>query len=114
MQDEIGYDVPDGAAVPVRILGINEAGQESGNAGMFPGPSIPWLQDTLAEHVWNGKWQVEWRDVVVLDDQNRRLAVYNLTTHNLADAANYTALRNLLLASAGCSTAATAPPPGSR
>lgn len=42
-------------------------------------------------------WSVTWRDVVILDTANRRVAVYNLTTHNLADTADYAELRALLL-----------------
>ena len=108
MQREI-----DAAAIPgtdsgIQILGINEAGQESGNAGMVQGRVLPWLQDTPQEHVWGGRWQIEWRDVVVLDAQNRRIAVYNLTLHDLNDPANYAELRDLLLAAANPTSRATA------
>jgi len=110
MQAEIGLGVPAGAAIAIRILGINEAGQESGNAGMVVGRTLPFLQDTPAEYVWGGRWQVEWRDVVVLDAQNRRIAVYNLTAHDLGLPANYAELRDLLLAAASSGSAAKATP----
>ena len=113
MQAEIGLAVPPGAGGAIRILGVNEAGQESGNPLVVQGCSIPWLQDSIAEHVWGGKWPVAYRDVVVLDDQNRRLAVFNLTTHDLGEPANYAYLRDLLRAAASCGSASISQPAGS-
>ena len=87
-------------ARPVAILGINEVNQESGNVILnSENRTLPWLQDTPAANVW-GAWAVTWRDVVVLDDSNRVITVYNLTTHDLADSANYATLKNLLLMAA--------------
>jgi hypothetical protein len=80
----------------IQILGVNEAGQEVGNAGIIEGRKLPWLQDTTAENVW-GTWGVTWRDVVILDPQNYRVAVYNLTVHNLGDPTNYAALESMLI-----------------
>ncbi|MBM4130272.1 hypothetical protein FJ250_04500 [bacterium] len=91
MQD----DLTAGGTGGVHILGVNAAGQESGNAAMIAGRDLPWLQETLAEPVW-GPWNVEWRDVVILDGANRPLAVYNLTEHPLSEAANYAELKALL------------------
>jgi hypothetical protein len=68
--------------VAVQILGVNEAGEEADNAVMTSGRSIPWLQDTSQQHVWNS-WRVTFRDVVVLDPSNRVVAVFNLTEHDL-------------------------------
>lgn len=82
--------------VKVRILGVNAAGLESGNASMTSGRVLPWLQDTASEDAW-AKWQVDYRDVVVLDPDGYRVAVYNLTDHNLADATNYVELEKLLV-----------------
>lgn len=61
---------------------------------------MPWLQDTADEDVWN-TWSVGYRDVRVLDELNRTVAVYNLTVNNLADPANYAALKKILLDAAG-------------
>lgn len=84
-------------ALPVvRILGINAAGAEAGNDGMTAGRSLPWLQDTDSQDVW-GKWDVTWRDVFILDQNNRHIDTYNLTQHNLADSTNYATLRAKLL-----------------
>jgi hypothetical protein len=88
-----------GTAKPVRILGVNAVGQESDNALICEGRSIPWLQDTGAQNVWSS-WQVNYRDVVILDAENRVLEVYNLTQHDLAQPANYTELKDILSAAA--------------
>ena len=84
---------------PIHILGINAAGQESDNELMCQGRVLPWLQDTTSQRVWDS-WQVTWRDVVVLDPENKVIRIYNLTEHNLGAAANYTELRNILLLAA--------------
>lgn len=61
--------------------------------------SLPWLQDTEDVSVWTA-WNVTWRDVRILDSQNRLFAVYNLTENSLADVENREALKNLFLAAA--------------
>lgn len=85
------------AAPPdVHILGINEIGLESGNEAMCENRHLPWLQDTPADSVW-ASWDVTYRDVVVLDRENRKAAVYNLTVHDLSVEANYDSLKALLI-----------------
>jgi len=83
----------------IRILGVNAAGLESGNPTIVQGRSIPWLQDSTAVNAW-GQWNVTWRDVIILDRENHRFAVYNLTAHDLQVAANYDSLKTLLLQAA--------------
>lgn len=85
--------------VPIHILGINAAGEESGNDEIVINRVIPWLQDTEQEDVWHS-WQVTWRDVIILDRHNEVFAIYNLTTNNLAIAANRDTLRAWLLRAA--------------
>ena len=67
----------------VHILGVNQLGHESANDLVCQGRDLPWLQETLDDQVWN-KWKVTYRDVVVLDRNNRPAAVFNLTVHDLA------------------------------
>lgn len=86
-------------ARPIRIFGVNEAGQEAGNDITCVGRTIPWLQDLPRTNVWH-LWQVTWRDVIVLDADNRVIQVYNLTDHDLADPANYATLRGILIGAA--------------
>lgn len=81
--------------MPVRIFAINETGYEMGFGALDPEHTLPWIQDTATVNAWES-WAVEYRDVVVLGPEGQRLSVYNLTTHDLADAANYAALRDAL------------------
>jgi len=81
---------------PIRILGLNGIGQESGNPLIVAGNTIPWLQDTAAQDVWN-RWKVTYRDVIVLHSENNVAGIYNLSDHNLALASNYEALKTLLI-----------------
>lgn len=83
----------------VRILGLNAAGQEAGNPVMCQGRTLPWLQDTPAVNVW-ASWHVTWRDVVILDADNKVIRVYNLTDNDLNDPAKYAELRGILIGAA--------------
>ncbi|GMV14721.1 MAG: hypothetical protein HS104_09845 [Polyangiaceae bacterium] len=83
----------------IQILGVNGNGLESGNASMTAGRTLPWLQDTLATDVWKS-WAVEYRDVVVLDEENRPVAVYNLTTYDLGNPTNFAQLKSILVGAA--------------
>ena len=85
---------------PVAILGINLSGLESGNPEITNGRILPWLQDSTQVNVWNS-WHANWRDVVVLDARNHRLAVYNLTQHDLARTSAFDSLKTILLGDAG-------------
>lgn len=80
---------------PIRILGVNEIGHESSNSAMMSGRVLPWLQATADANVWQ-LWSVTFRDVVVLDAQNRRITAYNLTSQDLSNADNYAALKSIL------------------
>jgi hypothetical protein len=99
MQGELDAHVPN---LNIRILGVNEWGQEAGNAGMTEGRSIPWLQDVDSNgdglsDVWYNQWHVVFRDVVILNTQNTKVGTFNLTEHNLADPQNYESLRQQLI-----------------
>lgn len=83
----------------IQILGVNGIGLESGNAGATGGRVLPWLQPATGEDVWT-LWEVVYRDVVILGPGNEPLGTFNLTVNNLADAASYDALKNLLLEAA--------------
>jgi hypothetical protein len=43
---------------------------------------------------------VDYRDVIVLDAENRAVAVYNLTSHDLGRPSNFEELRNILIQAA--------------
>ncbi len=83
------------AGTGVELLGVNQISASSGNAVACTDRDIPWLQDSMAEQVWT-KWQVTYRDVIILDENNELIGVYNLTEHNLADASSYDELKLML------------------
>ncbi|MSP25238.1 MAG: hypothetical protein EXR75_08750 [Myxococcales bacterium] len=91
MQDEL---TSLGLPVDVDIVGVNESGLEAGNPSITAGRDLPWLQDTLATLVWKS-WNVTFRDVILLDEENFPIAVYNLTDHDLSDPEKYQALKKL-------------------
>jgi hypothetical protein len=93
LQSELNAANP---AIPIRLFGVNEAGLESGNPTITNGRTIPWLQDTVADNVWVS-WNVTYRDLVILDEKNEKIDVYNLTTHDLSVPANYAELKQKLL-----------------
>lgn len=78
---------------------MNEAGHESGNALVTDGRDLPWLQDVPEQAVWSS-WAPTYRDVIILDGENKVVGVFNLTTHNLATPGDYDALRALFVAAA--------------
>jgi hypothetical protein len=92
MQDEL--DAED-LALEVRILMVNQRGAESGIPSACTGRDLALVQDTEAAKVWES-WAVTYRDVVVLDAENRVASVYNLTAHDLADSTSYDALKGIL------------------
>jgi len=78
-----------------RILGVNSIGLESANATATAGRTIPWLQDVVAQRVWES-WAVTYRDVVILGEGNSAVAVYNLTANDLGVPANFDSLKTLI------------------
>jgi hypothetical protein len=47
--------------------------------------------------VWDEKWGVVFRDVVILNGANEKVGTYNLTDHDLFDDEHYGELRNMLV-----------------
>jgi hypothetical protein len=76
---------------------VNAPGYETGNEALFAVTDLPVVQDDATWDVWT-LWGAVWRDVYVLDRTNHVTAVYNLTTHNLSDPANYAELYDLFVA----------------
>ena len=92
-----------GTPLEIRILGINGVGLEAGNASVCLGRDIPWLQPSITADPWTS-WGAGYRDVVILDDMNRFVEAFNLTTHDLRNDPEYQDLKARLIA------AATPPP----
>ena len=89
-----------GLAVEVQILGVNESGFENGNVTACEGKDLPWLQETQDQMVWV-TWQVNYRDVIIIDEDNEPLATYNVTDHDLGTTASYDELKAMLVNYAG-------------
>ena len=93
MQKDINTAKPD---LDVRILGVNVIGEEDYDSLIAQESDLPWLQDNGTEDVWD-KWHANWRDVMILNAANDSLTVYNLTTYDLNNPANYDTLKAMLL-----------------
>lgn len=63
---------------------------------MVSGRFIPLLQDTADVDAWTA-WQVEYRDVIILDRDNVPVGVFNLTEHDLSMMGEYETLKNILI-----------------
>ena len=101
LQDELDASQPE---LGIEIVGINSAGLESSNDVITEGPDLPWLQDVDGTEdgdsdAW-AAWQVQVRDVVIVDATNHRISTYNLTGNDLAETANYNHLKDLLIGAA--------------
>ena len=77
------------------MLALRVSAQRRCAQGLSLCQTIPLLQDTTTANVW-GLWAVTYRDVVILDAQNRKVGVYNLTEHDLSVEANRNTLKSLL------------------
>jgi hypothetical protein len=97
LQEEL---VAENASTRIRIGGINQIGAESGNNGIEAYGAIPYLQDTPEEGVWD-RWEIAWRDVMILDELNRPVGVYNLLEHSLLTPEDRAELKQMLLDAAG-------------
>jgi hypothetical protein len=80
----------------IEIVGINKSTDAIGNPVITDERALPWLQDDANSAAWRS-WKAEYRDVRILDAQNRLLATYNLSSHDLSIAANRAALKKLFL-----------------
>ena len=65
---------PEAARLPVNILGLTQIDDGGGNATIVTGRTIPWLQDTEEWKAWDS-WQVTYRDVFILDAENRVVGI---------------------------------------
>lgn len=81
----------------VQLLAINEAGYESSTDLMAGLGDIPLLQDVAEDAVWSS-WNATYRDVVIVNGEGMRVSVYNLTSYDLGQEANYAELKARLLA----------------
>ena len=98
MQKELSQEFDQ---LDIQLLGVNHTGHEIGNENFTNGVDLPWLGDLDANEdgvsdTWDS-WNVDSRDVVILDGQNHAVATYNLTTHDISESENYAELKDLLV-----------------
>lgn len=79
----------------MRFLGVNRADGADDASLATDGHTIALLQDDEEQDVW-GSWEVEWRDLVVLDAENRVVGVMNLTEYDLGEEENVQLVRELV------------------
>ncbi len=63
---------------------------------MTDGRDLPWLQQEADTDVWTN-WSVTYRDVIIIDSDNRVTDIYNPTDQTLANGGNYAALKALMV-----------------
>jgi hypothetical protein len=90
----------DNPATKIRLMSCNAAGTEGGLVDLCTGRDLPVAQDTYPDHVWDD-WQVVYRDVTILDEDNVQVATYNLTSNDLQVPANRETLKDMLRTAAG-------------
>lgn len=83
MQNELDNE-PSENRLAIHIIGVNEVGYESANETMTAERSLPWLQDTDEDGVWSS-WNVTYRDVIISDENNFVVDVFNLTENDLGE-----------------------------
>jgi len=83
----------------IQILGVSQYPWDRYHDLMYGGRSLPWLQEMRGDSVWH-KWDVNYRDVIILDAENVPVAVFNLSRHNLRDQVEYDSLTTLLFQTA--------------
>ena len=84
---------------PITIIGINAIGFESANDTLNEVTTLPVLQDTEAENVWEA-WDVTYRDVIIVDSEGHKVGVFNLTSNSLAEDEHNHCLKEMLLQAA--------------
>ena len=89
-------------SLEMEIMGVNEFGFEGNNAGFCEGRDIPWLQDVDSDgngisDVWYDSWDIDYRDVVIVDEANNEMARYNVTTFDLTSPENFETLRDMFI-----------------
>ena len=78
----------DADGINAQIFGINEVGYEGSNETITTDRDLPWLQDVDDQDVWN-TWSVTYRDIYILDEENRLVDVFNATEQDLNQPINY-------------------------
>ena len=97
MQDQLDAEHPE---LEIDILIVNAEGLEDGLDDLAAVTDLPVVQDDDVALVWD-TWGATWRDTWIVDADNVEVDIYNLTTYDLSDSANYDTLYALFVAAAG-------------
>ena len=90
----------------IQLVGVNGIQYSSGNDYVTKERDIPWLQDTIDVDLWT-QWGIQYRDVVVLDGENKPIFIMNLSAQSLSDPDNYAELRERLLSASSDAATST-------
>ena len=95
MQAEIEVERPD---LDIQILSINMINNWSNGLTNRMGQigNLPVVQDSTQLNIWQS-WGGQWRDVVILDDQNQVVEYFDTNSSVLTNEQNYNALKQALI-----------------
>ena len=77
-------------------MGVNGIGYENGNERVTEDRDIPWLQDIEEVDAWT-QWDVQYRDIYILDQSGSLRFIYNLTINDLGKPDNLDLLTNAMI-----------------
>lgn len=106
---------PDSGLGGVAVIGINskDTNVAASNAVITRNSVIPWLQDTAAEHLWDGAGASK-DDVYILDGQHKIVRAFSCYTYDLAVGAGRDSLRKWVRQVVGVSMLANGEEPARR
>ena len=94
MQNELNAEYPE-LNIQLLTIGRDDADDEE-LAEMSALGDLPMLWDTDVDDVWES-WDVTFRDVVILDENNQKVTAFNLTRYSLGEPENRVSLKALLI-----------------
>ena len=78
----------------ISMIGVNQFGFDSSNDEITLLGDLPWLQEEDGDNVW-ASWSVTYRDVIILDKENKIVDVFNLTNQDLENSEHFSNLKDL-------------------